>query len=76
MKTSTFLIILLSICLISWKETNDTDWPEYLGGTDRNHYSYLTQFNANNANQLKLAWTYALPDSGQMQANPIVIQGI
>lgn len=76
MKPSNFLIILVSICLISWKETHDTDWPEYLGGPDRNHYSFLTQISTNNANQLKQAWTYALPDSGQMQANPIIINGI
>lgn len=52
------------------------NWHEYLGGADRNHYSPLTQINAQNIGDLKIAWTYALPDSGQMQVNPLVIDGI
>jgi quinoprotein glucose dehydrogenase len=65
------------ICGFTGFQANEqVDWPEYLGGPDRNHYSKLTQINPSNANELKVAWTYALPDSGQMQANPIIIDGI
>ena len=53
-----------------------TDWPEYLGGPDRNHYSVLTEITPENVNKLKIAWRYATPDSGQMQVSPIVIKGI
>ncbi|WP_026632103.1 outer membrane protein assembly factor BamB family protein [Dyadobacter alkalitolerans] len=53
-----------------------TEWPEYLGGPDRNHYSPLTQINRQNVSKLKVAWTYAMPDSGQTQVNPIVVDGV
>ena len=55
---------------------DDTDWAEYLGGADRNHYSTLTQINPENVNKLQVAWEYATPDSGQMQVNPIIINGV
>ncbi len=61
------------------KRMNDdpySGWTEYLGGPDRNHYSSLTQINTENVDQLKVAWTYATPDSGQMQVNPIIVDGI
>jgi quinoprotein glucose dehydrogenase len=51
-------------------------WEEYLGGPDRNHYSSLTQINPGNVTKLEVAWTYATPDSGQMQVNPIIVDGI
>ena len=52
------------------------DWADYLGGADRNHYSELTQINPENVAQLKIAWTYSTTDSGQMQVNPLIIDGI
>jgi len=57
-------------------QTDDTDWPEYLGGPDRNHYSPLTQINTGNVGQLKQAWSYSAPDSGQMQVNSIIVGGV
>lgn len=51
-----------------------TQWREYLGGPDRNHYSTLTQINPGNVHKLKVAWTYAAPDSGQMQMSPIIVR--
>jgi quinoprotein glucose dehydrogenase len=53
-----------------------SDWPEYLGGPDRNHYSTLTQINAGNVSQLKMAWQYHTLDSGQIQCNPIIKNGV
>ena len=52
------------------------EWSEYLGGPDRNHYSALTQINPENVTNLKIAWSYSTPDSGQMQVNPIIVNGI
>jgi len=52
-----------------------TDWPEYLGGPDRNHYSTLNQINTTNVSQLKVAWEYHSRDSGQVQCNPIIVEG-
>ncbi len=61
--------------------TNETlhenrEWREYLGGADRNHYSTLTQITPENVNQLQVAWEYHTGDSGQIQCNPLVIDGI
>ncbi|WP_064197089.1 MULTISPECIES: PQQ-binding-like beta-propeller repeat protein [Emticicia] len=75
------LIICLSVILgfifsFTFFSNEHGDWPEYLGGADRNHYSKLTQITPENVNQLKIAWTYTTPDSGQMQVNPIIVDGI
>ncbi|MCB0632127.1 MAG: hypothetical protein KDD15_20415, partial [Lewinella sp.] len=47
-------------------------WSHYLGGPDRNHYTTLSQFTPENVDQLQIAWTYAAPDSGQMQMSPVI----
>ena len=52
------------------------EWREYLGGSDRNHYSTLTQITPENATQLTLAWEYHSGDSGQIQCNPLVVDGV
>lgn len=54
----------------------NVDWPEYLGGVDRNHYSSLDQINQKNVDQLKIAWEYHTGDSGEVQMNPIIVDGI
>ena len=53
-----------------------TNWSSYLGGPDRSHYSTLSQITQENVTQLKVAWSYSAPDSGQMQMNPIVVDTI
>ena len=78
------LIAIAAICLLrchpdnSTKTDSDkyTTWTSYLGGPDRNHYSTLSQITLDNVTQLKLAWSYSAPDSGQMQMNPIVVDTI
>jgi len=70
------LVVLLSVAFYAPVfDEKDTDWPEYLGGPDRNHYSALTQINTSNVQQLTVAWAYSAPDSGQMQVSPIVVNG-
>jgi quinoprotein glucose dehydrogenase len=82
MKTKIYvgIIVLLIFVITSAVQTNyltdDVDWAEYLGGADRNHYSTLTQINPENVNKLQVAWSYSTPDSGQIQANPIIVGGI
>lgn len=77
-KIAIFLPILFLFIGISAfiSERPSEDWSEYLGGLDRNHFSKLNQINLKNAHQLKIAWTYSMPDSGQMQSNPLVVQGV
>jgi quinoprotein glucose dehydrogenase len=68
----------LAICLLAASCSHGVyrGWPEYLGGPDRNHYSTLSQITPENVHQLEIAWTYSMPDSGQVQTNPIVADGI
>ncbi len=65
----------LGYTLTFQQENSSVEWPEYLGGSDRNHYSPLKQINARNAKNLEKAWEYHSADSGQVQCNPIVIAG-
>ena len=51
------------------------DWPEYLGGPGRNHYSTLKQIKPANVARLKKTWEYHTGDSGQIQCNPIIVEG-
>lgn len=67
-------LLFLSAC--TTRDQRYTEWREYLGGPDRNHYSTLSQITPDNVAQLQVAWTYASPDSGQMQMNPIVVDGV
>jgi quinoprotein glucose dehydrogenase len=68
-------IFLLAGCKSAVKNKYDS-WSEYLGGPDRNHYSTLNQVDTSNVQQLKIAWTYESPDSGQMQMNPVMVNGV
>lgn len=52
------------------------EWVEYLGGPERNHYSPLEQITPQNVKQLKVAWEYHSLDSGQIQCNSIIVNGM
>ncbi|MEP6748556.1 MAG: PQQ-binding-like beta-propeller repeat protein [Bacteroidota bacterium] len=60
----------------------NTDWAEYNGNADRNHYSTLNQITKENIGHLKIAWTYSsggadtIGNHTQMQCNPLEINGI
>lgn len=68
--------LLLLLLVLGFASKEDQDWSVYLGGNDRNHYSTLNQIHAGNLSQLKPAWVYACKDSGQMQTNPLIIDGV
>ncbi|MEQ8474068.1 MAG: PQQ-binding-like beta-propeller repeat protein [Marinoscillum sp.] len=53
-----------------------TKWAEFQGGPDRNQYSTLAQITLENVRDLKVAWSHGLPDSGQMQMNPIIVDNV
>ena len=83
LRLSLFALSLLLLGWVSFRQNaaddapnDDTNWGEYLGGPDRNHYSALTQISPANVNQLRVAWTYSCADSGQIQTNPIVVDGV
>ena len=75
-----FTLVLIGIIsafqFIPKNENANEDWAEYLGGPDRNHYSSLTQITPQNVKNLKVAWSYAAPDTGQMQVNPLIVEGM
>src|SRR5688500_1656591 len=52
------------------------DWPEYLGGPSRACYSPLDQITPANVARLRIAWEFHSGDAGQMQCNPIIVDGV
>lgn len=78
MKKAFFPLLLTAFGLLGWFNFQTaTDWPEYLGGPERNHYSALDNITTQNVAQLQKTWEYHTRDSsGQMQCNPIIINGI
>lgn len=78
-KTYLHAFIICFGFLFIWACSNrgpEQDWPEFLGGPERNQYSKLTQINRENVSQLQKAWEYHTGDSGQIQCNPIIIEGV
>lgn len=70
-----FLFLIATIIGCTSKE-NPNNWPEYLGGPDRNHYSGLQQISTANVNKLVNAWEFNTGDSGEVQCNPIIVDGV
>lgn len=70
------VLCLLAACSGAKLDSSTREWEEYLGGPDRNHYSSLEQITLENVSQLELAWEYHTQDSGQIQCNPIVVDGV
>ena len=71
-----WLLLILTVSL-SFLSIDDIDWREYLGGADRNHYSPLDQVNTANVKNLSKAWEYHTGDpDGQMQVNPLIVNGV
>ncbi len=76
-RAAALLLTALAMALLpAARSASDQDWPEYLGGPDRSHYSPLDQINASNVATLRMAWEYHTGDFGQMQCNPIIVHGV
>jgi quinoprotein glucose dehydrogenase len=54
----------------------DQDWRSYGGNAGGDRYSSLTQINLKNVKDLQLAWSYKTGENGEMQTQPIVVNGI
>jgi len=72
------LVVIPALLLTVWscKTKTSVQWPEYLGGPERNHFSPLTQIDTGNVHRLKIAWEYHSRDSGQIQCNPIIVNDV
>jgi quinoprotein glucose dehydrogenase len=79
MKTSHCLVLSLVVMIAASSVADDsqnTGWPVYLGGKERNLYSPLSQINRETVSKLELAWTYDTGGHGEYQANNLIIDGV
>src|SRR5215831_1588912 len=51
-------------------------WGAYGGGPEQMRYSSLSEINRNNVNQLQIAWSYDSGETGGLQTQPIVVDGV
>lgn len=51
-------------------------WPAYGGGPEQIRYSALAQINRANVKGLVVAWTYDSGETGGLQTNPIMVDGV
>lgn len=51
-------------------------WAIYGGGADQIRYSTLDQINRSNVAHLEVAWIFDARESGGLQSNPIVVDGL
>jgi quinoprotein glucose dehydrogenase len=57
----------------------NVDWPVYGGNAEHTHYSTISQITPANVAKLQVAWTYETHDEfkgSEMQANPIIVDGV
>src|SRR5687767_2640719 len=76
---ASFVCFVLALPAIARSQARSVDWPVYGGNTDNTHYSTLSQITPANVSRLQVAWTYKTGDEfpgSEMQANPIVIDGV
>jgi quinoprotein glucose dehydrogenase len=77
------LLVLVSIAAamaggLSLAQPRETyrGWASYGGTPDQIRYSSLTQINRENVKSLQVAWTYDAGESGGLQTQPIVVDGV
>src|SRR5262249_42848366 len=71
--------LLVPAVLMAQTQARTVDWPVYGGSNHNTHYTTLGQITPANVAKLEVAWKYETHDEGrgtEMQANPIVINGI
>ncbi len=51
-------------------------WATYGGNHEQNRYSSLAEINRENVGRLAVAWTYDTGETGAMQTQPIVVDGV
>ena len=72
------LLLFTFLLACNWSKKSalgSKQWEEYLGGPERDHYSLLTQIDSSNVKQLKVAWQFHTKSPGQIQCNPIIVNG-
>jgi len=56
--------------------TSQTGWTTYNGQPNGNRYSTLTQITPGNVARLTPQWIFTLPNVGQAQVTPVVVDGV
>ena len=69
-------LMVVSCCWSSVAFCQEVDWPNYLGGKERDLYSSLQQINRENVAKLKVAWTYDTGNEAEYQANNLIVGGV
>ena len=73
-------IIILALFSVSCENTDQkNEWSVYGGSKERIQYSALDEMDTTNVANLQLAWIYHTKDaesSSQIQANPLIVDGI
>jgi quinoprotein glucose dehydrogenase len=75
---SSILLAAVALPASAFGQKN-VDWPVYGGNSDHTHYSTIAQITPQNVSKLQVAWTYETHDEfkgSEMQANPIVLDGV
>jgi quinoprotein glucose dehydrogenase len=76
---SLLLLVAAFVCLRpAPRAAGDTyrEWAAYGGGLEQMRYSSLAQINPSNVGQLAPAWSYDTGESGGLQTQPIVADGV
>lgn len=87
MKRSVTRLCLLPVCLLLGvpvvrrgygrpASPNETNWPAYNGSQREDHFSPLTQIDRENVHRLRLAWKFDSGETGGLEANPLIMNGV
>ena len=56
--------------------TSQSDWPGYNGEPGGSRFSKLSQINAGNVSRLAPRWIFPVPNGGNLQVTPVVVEGV
>jgi quinoprotein glucose dehydrogenase len=72
------LLATVSVALVAQRRqlARPSEWPGYGGGPEQVRYSPLDQINKSNVARLTVAWSYDTGESGGLQTQPIVVNGV
>ena len=76
------LIALLSLPIAACQSSSPAgaegyrEWAAYGGGPEQLRYSSLRQITRENVQQLQVAWTYDSGGTGDLQAQPVIVEGV
>jgi glucose dehydrogenase len=73
---SGLLVLILLAAFALHRKPSHADWSAVGSTPENSHFSSLAQINRSNVSQLKEAWKFDTGESGGLESNPIVIDGV